>query len=141
MAQKGHSAPQHAPQVDKVVPEAIAELLSTPGDATFGDASTVPDPHGASGEAMTFSSADVHDQVVLSLHDLLPDSNGDVVLVNDAGPLAVNITTDAPIMETGTSDHYVTSAGVDVSGYHFCTFEAGVTIYYPPGIDLLVTAS
>lgn len=91
------------------------------------------------GEALTFDSADIDDQMVLSLADLLPDARGDVVLFNEAGPLAVNIMTDSPVTETGTADHYVTSAGVDVSGYHFCTFEAGLTIYYPPEIDLLIT--
>ena len=95
---------------------------------------------GIGGEALTFDSSDLNDQMVLSLSELLPDQRGDVVLMNDAGPLSVNIMTDSPIMETGTAEHYVTSAGVDVTGYHFCTFEAGLTIYYPPGIDLLVTA-
>lgn len=95
---------------------------------------------GSGAEALTFNSADVEDQMVLSLSDLLPDGRGEVVLFNEAGPLAVNIMTDSRVTETGTADHYVTSAGVDVSGYHFCTFEAGLTIYYPPEIDLLVTA-
>ena len=95
---------------------------------------------GIGGETLTFDSGDVNDQMVLSLSDLLPDGRGEVVLFNEAGPLSVNITTDSRVTETGTADHYVTSAGVDVSGYHFCTFEAGLTIYYPPEIDLLVTA-
>ena len=91
------------------------------------------------GEALSFDSSEIDDQMILSLTDLLPDSRGDVVLFNEAGPLAVNIMTDSPVTESGTADHYVTSAGVDVSGYHFCTFEAGLTIYYPPEIDLLIT--
>jgi hypothetical protein len=94
---------------------------------------------GIGGETLTFDSADVEDQMVLSLSDLLPDQRGDVVLMNEAGPLSVNIMTDSRVTETGTAENYVTSAGVDVTGYHFCTFEAGLTIYYPPGIDLLVT--
>lgn len=95
---------------------------------------------GVGGEALTFDSADVEDQMVLALNDLLPDSRGEVVLFNEAGPLSVNIMTDSRVTETGTADHYVTTAGVDVTGYYFCTFEAGLTIYYPPEIDLLVTA-
>ncbi len=87
---------------------------------------------------LSFDTDDVDDSMVLSLSDLLPDANGDVVMFSEAGPVAVNITTDERITETGTADHYVTSTGVDVSGYHFCTFEAGLTIYYPSEIDLLV---
>lgn len=125
------------------VPEASSEDLSVfvavpvGGDPTVAIADVVAADIG--GEALTFDSADIDDQMVLSLTDLLPDSRGDVVLFNEAGPLAVNIMTDSAVTETGTADHYVTSAGVDVSGYHFCTFEAGLTIYYPPEIDLLIT--
>ncbi len=79
------------------------------------------------------------DRIVLSLSDLLPDSKGEVVLSSATGPMAVNITTDQKVIETGTADHYVTLGGVDVFGYHFCTFAAGVTIYYPAEIDLVVT--
>ncbi len=79
------------------------------------------------------------ERIVLSLSDLLPDPNGDIVLSSATGPMVVNITTDQKVVTTGTADHHVTSDGVDVSGYHFCTLEAGVTIYYPAEIDLVVT--
>lgn len=79
------------------------------------------------------------DRIVLSLADLLPDVNGDIVLSSPTGPVAVNITTNQKVIATGTADHHVTWDGVDVFGYHFCTFEAGVTIYYPAEIDLVVT--
>lgn len=114
-----------------VMPIVADELAASVGDLTGG---------GAVGADLSFDSNDIDDQMVLSLGDLLPDANGDVVLFNEAGPMAVNITTDERITETGTADHYVTSTGVDVDGYHFCTFEAGLTIYYPPEIDLLVTS-
>jgi hypothetical protein len=139
MAEKGHSA-NHPHGQDKIVPDVMADVVVMPADAGFTDLAAGSVGQDAPGQSLTFDSADVDDQVVLSLSDLLPDVNGDVVLFNDAGPLAVNIMTDVRITETGTADHYVTSTGVDVSGYHYCTFEAGVTIYYPPGIDLLVTA-
>ena len=138
MAEKDHSATSPLVQ-DKIVPDVMADVVAMPADAVFTDVAGGIG-HDVPGQAFTFDSADVDDQVVLSLNELLPDPNGDVVLFNDAGPVAVNIMTDVPITETGTADHYVTSSGVDVSGYHYCTFEAGVTIYYPPGMDLLVTA-
>ena len=124
----------------KIPGEDLSAFVAVPtdGDAAAAVADVVA--QGVGGQALTFDSTDVEDQMVLSLNDLLPDSRGEVVLFNEAGPLAVNIMTDSRVTETGTADHYVTSAGVDVSGYHFCTFEAGLTIYYPPEIDLLVTA-
>jgi hypothetical protein len=125
----------------KIPGEDLSGFVAVPtdGDAAAAIADVVA--QGVGGQALTFDSTDVEDQMVLSLHDLLPDSRGEIVLFNEAGPLAVNIMTDSRVTETGTADHYVTSAGVDVSGYHFCTFEAGLTIYYPPEIDLLVTAN
>jgi hypothetical protein len=125
----------------KIPGEDLSSFVAVPtdGDAAAAVADVVA--QGIGGQALTFDSTDVEDQMVLSLNDLLPDSRGEVVLFNEAGPLAVNIMTDSRVTETGTADHYVTSAGVDVSGYHFCTFEAGLTIYYPPEIDLLVTAN
>lgn len=120
--------------------EDLSSFVTVPahGDVVDVLADMVNQGHGS--EALTFNSADVEDQMILSLSDLLPDARGEVVLFNEAGPLSVNIMTESRVTETGTTDHYVTSAGVDVSGYHFCTFEAGLTIYYPPEIDLLVTA-
>ena len=125
----------------KIPGEDLSAFVAVPtdGDAAAAVADVVA--QGVGGQALTFDSTDVEDQMVLSLNDLLPDSRGEIVLFNEAGPLAVNIMTDSRVTETGTANHYVTSAGVDVSGYHFCTFEAGLTIYYPPEIDLLVTAN
>jgi hypothetical protein len=134
--------------------DGISNATATPADADgdLGSFVTVPVAgdaaaaiadmvaSGVGGEALVFDSANIEDQMVLSLADLLPDSRGDVVLFNEAGPLSVNIMADSPVTESGTADHYVTSAGVDVTGYHFCTFDSGLTIYYPSEIDLLVTA-
>ena len=125
----------------KIPGEDLSAFVAVPTDGDAASAIADVVAQGVGGQALTFDSTDVEDQMVLSLNDLLPDSRGEVVLFNEAGPLAVNIMTDSRVTETGTADHYVTSAGVDVSGYHFCTFEAGLTIYYPPEIDLLVTAN
>jgi len=124
----------------KIPGEDLSAFVTVPTDGDAASAVADVVAQGVGGQALTFDSTDVEDQMILSLNDLLPDSRGEVVLFNEAGPLAVNIMTDSRVTETGTADHYVTSAGVDVSGYHFCTFEAGLTIYYPPEIDLLVTA-
>jgi len=135
MAEKeGISAPPSEPPTGDL---GVFVTVPVPGDPAVALTDAVAADIG--GEALTFDSADIDDQMILSLNDLLPDSRGDVVLFNEAGPLAVNIISDSRVTESGTADHYVTSAGVDVSGYHFCTFEAGLTIYYPSEIDLLIT--
>ena len=139
MSDKGTISNPMAGTVPSVPTDDLSAFVAVP--ATDGMESFVDVvAQGVGGETLTFDSSDVDDQMVLSLSDLLPDQRGDVVLMNEAGPLSVNIMTDSRVTETGTAEHYVTSAGLDVTGYHFCTFEAGLTIYYPPGIDLLVTA-
>lgn len=79
------------------------------------------------------------DRIVLMLSDLLPDTNGDIVLSSAVGPMAVSIATDQDVVETGTAARHVTLGGVDVAGYQFCTFEGGVTVYYTAEIDLIIT--
>jgi hypothetical protein len=32
----------------------------------------------------------------------------------------------------------VTASGEDVSGFNFVTFDNGVTLYYPEGLDLIL---
>jgi len=137
MAEKGSISNPIAGTVQSVPTDDLSAFVTVPAS---GGAEALADvvAQGVGGEPLTFDSADVNDQMVLSLSTLLPDARGDVVLFNEAGPLSVSIMTDSPVTDAGTTDHYVTSAGVDVSGYHFYTFEAGLTIYYPPGIDLLI---
>jgi hypothetical protein len=139
MSDKGTISNPIAATVPTVPADDLSAFVAVP--VTGGAMESLADvvAQGIGGETLTFDSADVEDQMVLSLSDLLPDQRGDVVLMSEAGPLSVNIMTDSRVTETGTAENYVTSAGVDVTGYHFCTFEAGLTIYYPPGIDLLVT--
>jgi len=116
---------------DLITAEALGGLAASVGDLVAQE---------LGGESLSFDSGDVDDQMVLSLDELLPDTRGEVVLFSEAGPMAINITTDERIMETGMADHHVTSTGLDVSGYSFYTFEDGLTVYYPPEIDLLITA-
>lgn len=140
MSDKGQIADPVGGTLPSVPAEDLGAFVAVPTHGEVVDVLADMVGQGSGAEALAFDSTDVEDQMVLSLSDLLPDARGEVVLFNEAGPLSVSIMTDSRVTETGTADHYVTSAGVDVSGYHFCTFEAGLTIYYPPEIDLLVTA-
>lgn len=72
----------------------------------------------------------------LELGDVLGDGNGEVVFHNEAGVQQINVATDALIVAQGTTAHHVTEGGEDVSGHAYVTFDTGVTLYYPLGLDL-----
>jgi hypothetical protein len=79
-----------------------------------------------------------HDQVVLTLSELLRDENGEIVLFNDSGFRRVVLEADVRPLARGEAEPHVTAGGVDVSGYHYIAFENGTTLYYPLGLDLEV---
>lgn len=68
------------------------------------------------------------DSVVLPLGDLLPDSDGEVVLFMGED-VSVNLLTRETITGFGIADPHVTATGVDVTGLHFYSFEGGLTVY------------
>ena len=68
------------------------------------------------------------EQLHLVLEDLLPDSEGVVVLFAGEGVL-VRLATHTSLLETGISESFVTAAGIDVTGHHFYSFENGITVY------------
>ncbi|HMR29788.1 MAG TPA: hypothetical protein PKA13_04740 [Geminicoccaceae bacterium] len=78
------------------------------------------------------------DLLTLRLEDLLQDDNGEVVLFNDSGLRALAVATDAGIVAEGSSGHHVTAAGEDVSGFHYVTFDTGLTLYYQNGLEVIV---
>lgn len=75
--------------------------------------------------------------LVLRLEDLLPDKAGEVVLSAEIAP--VNIVAGSPLADAGFAESHVTEAGVDVTGLSYCSFENGVTLYYPSEIPLIVS--
>lgn len=79
--------------------------------------------------------------VTLSLDDLLPDANGEVVIVSVGGEAALSIVTDERIRQAGMADGHVTADGFDVGGFAFCAFENGKTLYYSPDLNLTIAQS
>lgn len=77
--------------------------------------------------------------LALSLEDLIPDPGGDIVIVNDTGQ-DIAVVTDLSVADAGIAGQHLTDSGFDVSGFAFCTFESGVTVFYPSTQKLLVTA-
>jgi hypothetical protein len=79
-----------------------------------------------------------HEVVTLSLNELLPDEGGEIVIHNQAGT-DVTVLTDDPITDRGIEHDHVTRAGHDVSGFAYCRFTGGITVFYPRSHSLCVT--
>jgi hypothetical protein len=77
-------------------------------------------------------------EVALAMSDLIADDQGEVVLFNDSDLRRLVVTTDAEVVAEGRSGAHRTSAGEDVDGFSFVTFDNGVTLYYQAGLDLAV---
>ena len=77
-------------------------------------------------------------EVQLALADLKSDANGEVVVFNDSGFRTMAIRTEAAVIADGRVGRHVTANGDDVRGFNYVTFDNGVTLYYPDGLDLMV---
>jgi len=74
----------------------------------------------------------------LSLGDLIPDAHNEIVILDGSGS-DLAVATDNAIASHGISGDHVTVSGLDVSGFAYCTFEGGVTVFYPATHRLIVT--
>ena len=74
----------------------------------------------------------------LTLSDLVGDANGEVVIFNDSGLRTLSIQTRAAVVAKGEAAKHVTAGGEDVSGFKYVTFDNGVTLYFPDGLDLIL---
>lgn len=77
--------------------------------------------------------------LLLSIDDLMVDSNGEIVIYNGDGIEAVTLT-GATVTHTGRVEFHRTAAGDDVAGFQFLTFDNGVTIFHDPALRVSVTA-
>lgn len=78
------------------------------------------------------------DLVVLSLDDLLPDPQGEIVILDDAADGVAIATGGRPIAQQGVAEPHVTATGIDVAGLAYCTFSDGLTLYYPSTFRVIV---
>jgi hypothetical protein len=74
----------------------------------------------------------------LVLADVVCDANGEAVVFNDSGLRTLAIRTAAAVAAEGRAQKHVTAGGEDVSGLSYITFDNGVTLYYPEGLDLIL---
>ena len=70
------------------------------------------------------------DQFSLNLTDLLPDANGEIVILNEGD--------DPRLLESGIADAHVTDGGIEVKGLQYWVFEDGTKLYYSPGLSISV---
>ena len=75
-----------------------------------------------------------------SLKELLPDDAGEVVIDNQTGS-DVTVLTDDPVTDRGIERDHITDAGHDVSGFAYCRFAGGITVFYPRSQPLCVNES
>lgn len=74
----------------------------------------------------------------LSLADLMPDTHNEIVILDGSGS-SLAVVTDHSVASHGISGDHVTASGLDVSGFAFCMFEGGVTVFYPATHRLIIT--
>ncbi len=76
--------------------------------------------------------------ITLSFEDLLPDANGEIVIVSHGDHPQLSIVTDQRVCDAGIAVSHVTADGVDVAGLAYFTFEGGTRLYYSQDIDLTI---
>lgn len=79
--------------------------------------------------------------VELALDDLISDDNGEIVFFNNSGFRTLSITTRSSVVSDGKASDHSTASGEDVSGFHYVTFDNGMTLYFEEGMDLLLPQS
>lgn len=116
---------RNEPEVERagLIAPAEAEVLVDPVALSHlaSDASLSP---GLSQSATAPGDA----ALVLSFEDLLPDTDGTVVMLTD-DKLPVNLVTDEPLAGSGVVDEQVTAGGLEVEGLFYFSFASGLTLY------------
>ena len=98
------------------------------------DQTTTPDEPELTGDSVVVSHEP--DMISLPLADLLPDSEGNIVIEYDGGNLAVALMTDQPVVEQGVAAQALDAHGSDLSGLAFFAFGDGTTVYFPTDISV-----
>jgi len=76
--------------------------------------------------------------ITLSFDDLLPDLNGEIVVMGTGFGTQLSILTDQRICAAGVAVDHCTADGVEVSGLAYFAFEGGTKLYYSPDIELTI---
>ncbi len=116
-----------------------------PRDMIVDDGTELPMPDGSQGAAVDLDFAAVEDgalassldqTVTLSLGELLPDSNGEIVIVNGGDDPQVQIVTELKLLESGVANDHLTEGGLQVAGFNYWVFEDGTKLFYAPSLSI-----
>lgn len=112
------------------------------GDAPRDAGSAVAGPAGPPAVGNVAMASDLGDApITLAFDDLLPDSNGEIVVTGSGFGAQLSIVTDQRICAEGVADNHVTVDGFEVAGLAYFSFEGGTTLYYSPDIELTIAAA
>lgn len=97
----------------------------------------IPMPSGELAVASAAAPESGRETLTLLLEDLVPDARGEIVILSN-GDHDIAVVTDQPIADQGLQAAHLTDTGLDVSGFCYCTFASGVTVFCPSEHRLVV---
>jgi hypothetical protein len=115
-----------------------------PRDTIVDDGTELPMPDGTqAGADLDFGAVEgsgltgsLDQTVTLTLGELLPDSNGEIVIVNGGDDPQLQIVTDLKLLESGVAHDHLTESGLQVGGFNYWVFEDGTKLFYSPGLSI-----
>ncbi len=115
-----------------------------PRDMIVDDGTELPMPDGTqAGADLDFGAVEgggltssLDQTVTLTLGELLPDSNGEIVIVNGGDDPALQIVTELKLLELGVAHDHLTESGLQVDGFNYWVFEDGTKLFYSPGLSI-----
>ena len=119
--------------------------MQNPRDIIVDDGTELPMPEEAQGAAVDLDfnafgdgvpAGMLDSSVTLSLSELLPDSNGEIVIVNGGDDPRLQIVTELKLLESGVASDHLTEAGMQVAGFNYWVFEDGTKLFYSPSLAI-----
>ena len=115
-----------------------------PKDTIVDDGTELPMPDGTqAGADLDFGAVEgggltssLDQTVTLTLGELLPDSNGEIVIVNGGDDPQLQIVTELKLLESGVAHDHLTESGLQVAGFNYWVFEDGTKLFYSPGLAI-----
>ena len=115
-----------------------------PRDMIVDDGTELPMPDGTqAGVDLDFGAVEgggltssLDQTVTLTLGELLPDSNGEIVIVNGGDDPALQIVTELKLLESGVAHDHLTESGLQVDGFNYWVFEDGTKLFYSPSLAI-----
>jgi len=119
-------------------------MTNDPRDMIVDDGTELPMPDGTqAGADLDFSAVEngglnssLDQTVTLTLGELLPDSNGEIVIVNGGDDPQLQIVTELKLLESGVAHDHLTESGLQVEGFNYWVFEDGTKLFYAPGLSI-----